>query len=137
MRPVFVSLFSRSLASAIRIRTPYESRPSLHLTPPPDARDKKIKRFNFIEAVNKLPTCFSSSEISIIMKAIGNKFVGKLRSLFVVINDDMRGARASAIIDDEAVQETSGERTSGRSGKAPKRGAEGAPISRSAKSSRT
>jgi len=112
----------------------YESRPSLHLTPPPDSREKKIKRFNFIEAVSKLPTCFSSSEVSTIMKAVGGKFIGKLRSLFVVVNDDMRGVRSSASGDVESVPEIICERTSARSGK---RGAEGAPASRSAKSFRT
>jgi len=112
----------------------YESRPSLHLTPPPESREKKIKRFNFIEAVSKLPTCFSSSEVSTIMKAVGGKFIGKLRSLFVVINDDMRGVRSSASVDVESVPEIISERTSARSGK---RGAEGAPASRLAKSFRT
>jgi hypothetical protein len=73
----------------------YEPRPSLHLTPPPSSKDKKVKRFDFIESVTRLPTSFTSAEITTIMKVVGNKFMGRLRSLFIVISDDMRRIRPS------------------------------------------
>lgn len=112
----------------------YEPRPSLHLIPPPGARDKKVKRFTFIEAVTRLPTCFSSSEIDTIMKAVGSKFAGKLRSIFVAITDDMRRSRTSS-----ATGEASGNDIEA-SGSRPfrKRGADvTSSPSRSSKSVRT
>jgi hypothetical protein len=72
----------------------YEPRPMLHLIPAPDSREKRVKRFNFIEAVTRLPTCFSKAEVNSIMKAVGRKFTGQLRSLFIVISDDLRHGSA-------------------------------------------
>jgi hypothetical protein len=106
----------------------YEPRPSLHLTPPSENRDKKVKHFTYIEAVTKLPTCFTSSEITTIMKAVGVKFVGKLRSLFVVINDDMRRARSGAVSSEVEVVDTVAVTTEGSASdgrvRGGKRGAE-------------
>jgi hypothetical protein len=74
----------------------YEPRPLLTLIPPSTSRDKKVRRYNFMEAINRLPSShLTSSEIGSIMKTVGNKFAGKLRSLFVVVSDDMRRSRAS------------------------------------------
>ena len=62
------------------------------MIPATNDRDKKVKRFNFIEAVTRLPPCFSKAEIATIMKSVGKKFMGRLRSIFIVISDDMRDA---------------------------------------------
>ena len=67
----------------------YQARPLLKLAPPSGASDRRIKTFNFIEAIRYLPTNFTSSELSDLLKKIDTKFHGNLRSLFVVINDDM------------------------------------------------
>lgn len=68
----------------------YEPRPVLKLTPPEGASDRRVKVFNFIQAVRSLPATFTSSEITDLFKKISPKLTGKLRSLFVVISDDMR-----------------------------------------------
>ena len=67
----------------------YESRPLLKLTPPPTSSDSRVMTFTFIEAITKLPTNFTQSEISELMKRVSPRLYGSLRSLFVVISDDM------------------------------------------------
>ena len=67
----------------------YEPRPVLRLTPPPDASDRRIQSYNFVEAVTKLPTHFSQDEIDGLLKRISPRLYGSLKSTLVVINDDM------------------------------------------------
>ena len=67
----------------------YEPRPLLKLTPSPTSSDKRVRTFNFIEAISSLPTSFSSKEIEALLKRISPKLHGNLRSLFVVVNEDM------------------------------------------------
>ena len=67
----------------------YEPRPLLKLTPPKDASDTRVKSFNFIQAVRSLPSNFTKSELDDLLPRIPARFHGKLRSLFVVISDDM------------------------------------------------
>jgi len=67
----------------------YQPRPLLKLTPPPDSGDKKVKTFNFVEAVQRLPTNFSEDEVMPLIKKFGPKYPGKLKSLFVVLSDDL------------------------------------------------
>ena len=77
----------------------YEPRPVIKIFPPPDASDQRIRTFNYIEAVKNLPTNFPKSEIDPILEKINSKLRGQLRSLFVVISDDMlpqRSVRAQA-----------------------------------------
>jgi len=82
----------------------YEPRPLLKITPPADSSDRRTMVFTFIDAVQKLPTSFSPSEISSLMKRISPKLFGNLRALLVVVNDDMlsrkprsqRGARSES-----------------------------------------
>ena len=54
----------------------YESRPTLKLFPGEKAKDRRVLTMNFIEAVRSLPE-------------VKPKWHGKLRSLFVVLTDDM------------------------------------------------
>jgi len=67
----------------------YQPRPLLKLTPPPDSGDRRIKSFNFIEAVQKLPTSFEDSEVMPLIQKFGPKYPGRLKSLFVVLSDDL------------------------------------------------
>ena len=68
----------------------YEPRPMLKLTPPPSATsDSRTQVYNFIQAVRSLPSNFNSSEQEKILREVNPKLLGKLRPLFVVINDDM------------------------------------------------
>ena len=67
----------------------YEPRPILKLTPPPGASDRRVLTFNFIEAVSKLPTNFTKSEVEGLLRRISPSLHGSLQSLFVVLTDDM------------------------------------------------
>jgi hypothetical protein len=66
----------------------YESRPILRITPPPEATEKRVQTFTYMEAIRRLPTCFTPEETATLMSKIDPKFRGKLRSTFVVISDD-------------------------------------------------
>lgn len=75
----------------------FEPRPILKIIPPEGASDKRVKSYNFIEAVQKLRVSFSDTEMSSLAKQIGSQFAGRLRSLFVVLDDDkIREARSVA-----------------------------------------
>ena len=69
----------------------YKPRPLLKLTPPSSSTDKspRAQSYNFIEAVTHLPSNFTRSEIDDLLKRISPKLHGNLKSLFVVISDDM------------------------------------------------
>ena len=71
----------------------YENRPMLHLTPPQNATDRRVQSFSFIDAVQKLPSSFSKEELKSVIEQVRHqpKFIGKLRSLFVVLSDDLVG----------------------------------------------
>jgi hypothetical protein len=66
----------------------FEPRPLLKITPPQDASDRRIKSFTFIEAVQKLPVSFSQDDWKSLYKQVGGKYHGKLKSIFVVLDDD-------------------------------------------------
>ena len=67
----------------------YKPRPVLRLFPSSSAADRRVKNFTFIEAIKMLPTNFSKPELEDLIQKIPYKFVGKLRSLFVVLPDDL------------------------------------------------
>ena len=69
----------------------YDPRPLLKLMPPADAdgSDRRIQTFNFIEAVEKLPANFTPTEVEELLKRFSPKLHGSLKSLFVVVSDDM------------------------------------------------
>ena len=75
----------------------YENRPLLKLFPPQSASDRRVQTMTFIDAVQKLPSSFSKDELKSVLDQVRfqPKFSGRLRSLFVVISDDLvhRGAR--------------------------------------------
>jgi len=68
----------------------YEPRPLLKLTPPPDT-DQRVKTLTFIDAVQTLPKTFSADDLAPIVRAAKASFPGRLKTLFVVISDDMSG----------------------------------------------
>ena len=69
----------------------FESRPLLKITPPAssDGAESRVQSYTYIDAVKKFPTNFSSEELKPILSMIGAEQKGKVRSLFLVINDDM------------------------------------------------
>ena len=67
----------------------FEPRPLLKITPASDNTDKRVQTYNFIKAFEKLPTCFTSSEIEDLLQRISLKLHGSLQCLFVVLSDDM------------------------------------------------
>ena len=60
----------------------------LKITPPETSSEKRVKNFTFIDAISKLPTHFTSSEIRPILTRAKIHFSGKIRATFVVISDD-------------------------------------------------
>ena len=71
----------------------YESRPLFKYTPPASSKstgtaDRRPRVYNYIEAVTKLPTNFSDSEIEPILRRINPELSGKLRSIFIILSDD-------------------------------------------------
>ena len=79
---------SSNPGSRVQVIT-YESRPLLKLTPPESSADRRVKTFNFIDAIKSLPTNFTPEEYSVIGKQVSEKLFGKLRPIFVVISDDV------------------------------------------------
>ena len=71
----------------------YESRPVLKLHPPAptasSSTSRRVQTFNYIQAIQSLPTNFTDEELSTIGKKVSSKLFGTLRSTFIVITDDM------------------------------------------------
>jgi hypothetical protein len=67
----------------------FEARPLLKLTPPQGTSGPRVLSFNFIEAVTKLPTSFTSSEVTELMKRISPRMYGSLKEVLIVVTDDM------------------------------------------------
>ena len=84
----------------------YEPRPLLKITPPETSSSKRVKIFNFIEAISKLPTHFTAAEMSPIVTRARIHFKDRIRSTFIVISDDMSSAEPRSAQDQaEVVQE--------------------------------
>ena len=66
----------------------YEARPLLKIFPAPTATDKRVMTFNFIEAISKLPTCFTAEEKSELLKRISPRLHSCLKEIFVVVSQD-------------------------------------------------
>ena len=67
----------------------YEARPILKLIPAADADDRRVQSLNFIEAVTKLPSNFTEEETDSLVKRISPRLHDSLRSIFVVLSEDM------------------------------------------------
>ena len=72
----------------------YTSRPTLRITPPPTAKDKRARSYTYIEAIKKFPIVFSEDEIAAITKRAHASFPHQLRSTFGVLSDDFPGLGA-------------------------------------------
>lgn len=66
----------------------YDSRPQLVINPPKSDTESRPRTFNFITAVRSLPAQFDDESLVPIYRVIGNNLRGKLRSLFIVLDDD-------------------------------------------------
>ena len=74
----------------------YEPRPTMKLTPPSDAADRRPLHFNYIRAVTKLPVNFTPEELEPIYRLANSTtdLTGKLRSTFIVLSDDVARSMA-------------------------------------------
>ena len=66
----------------------YDPRPLIKITPAASASDRRIKTYNYVEAVQTLPCNFTSDEVAPIIRRLNPKLLGKVRALFVVLSDD-------------------------------------------------
>ena len=80
----------------------YEARPLLKLTPADTSVQHRVKSYNYIEAISKLPTCFTVSELRPIIAKARIHFRGSLRQIFGVLTDDFM---ASEVVDVSEVNE--------------------------------
>ena len=97
----------------------YDPRPVLKLTPPASSSDRRVKSFNYIEAIKELPTNFTKEELSTIRKQIPEKLFGQLRAIFVVISDDVikkRSFKSATESNNSNPPSKSGESSSSKSG---------------------
>jgi len=69
----------------------FESRPVLRITPPTSAgSESRPRSYFFVDAVKKFPTNFSSKELEHVMSKVGSHQYGRLRSIFICLDDDLR-----------------------------------------------
>ena len=67
----------------------YQPRPMIKISPAPSASDRRIMLFNYVEAVTKLPCRFTPSELEAITRRVNPKLAGSIRSIFIVLSDDV------------------------------------------------
>ena len=102
----------------------YDPRPMMKITPPASAEDRRIKTYNFVEAVTKLPNTLTDSEVEPLLRRINPDKLGKIRSIFIILSDDAfrklvkdnrpsRSVRASAQSEVEEVESTEATGASG------------------------
>ena len=72
--------------SSVKVRG-YDPRPTL-MTFPPRSSSERPRNYNFIQAVTTLPATFSDENLALIFQTVGDRYRGKLQSLFVVLSDD-------------------------------------------------
>ena len=84
----------------------YDARPLIRITPPPESADRRVKVMNYIEAIRSLPTNFTQEQLSTIMSRVNPRLYKQLRSVFVVLHDDLpkinraQGSQGSVQTDD-------------------------------------
>ena len=67
----------------------YQPRPMIKIIPAPSASDRRIMLYNYVEAVTKLPCHFTPAEIDPITRRVNPKLAGQIRSIFIVLSDDV------------------------------------------------
>ena len=112
----------------------FEPRPLLRLTPPPEAKDKRFMSFHYVEAVTKLPTCFTPDEISELLKRISPRLHSNLKALLIVVSEDMiksKFTRQKSSKADDAPPQSDSSMTSPGSGDVSASGSRKRPARRS------
>ena len=66
----------------------YGSRPDMVIMPPAKAASSRPRKLTFIQAATSLPAIFQDESLILIYQAVGQSNRGKLRQLFIVLNDD-------------------------------------------------
>lgn len=74
----------------------YDPRPLIKITPASSASDRRQKTYNFVEAVRKLKTNFTPAEVEPIVRRINPELYGRIRTIFIVLTDDMVKPRLPA-----------------------------------------
>ena len=118
----------------------YDPRPIIRIVPPADSSDPRIRTFNFIEAMESLPTNFSKSDLKPILEKINSKLFGKLRSLFMVISDDMlpsRGRQPSAGAGKSGKTSKQGNKQNNKRGHSESPGSASGSVAKSSKNSKS
>ena len=119
----------------------YESRPLIRITPAQDASDRRVKVFNYVEAIRSLPTNFYSDELKLIMSKVNPRLYCDLRETFMVIDDDMdrvnksRRSRDSELVTDGSVATGANSTSLGSKSRGSKR-SNPSPSSQSSKSAK-
>ena len=103
----------------------YEPRPLLKLFPAPTATDKRVMTFNFIEAISKLPTCFSAEETAELLKRISPCLHSSLGELFVVVSQDSLRRSGQRVGQESASGQEPSNITSGSESSSPATGSSG------------
>ena len=67
----------------------YDPRPLIKITPPSSSNDRRVKVYTYVDACKNLPCNFSSSEMTPILRRINPELKGQIRSLFIVLSDDL------------------------------------------------
>ena len=87
---ILFGLNQRKLFSGSKVQVVgYDPRPLIKITPPPSANDRRIQIYNYVEAVKTLPTNLPDSELIPIIRRINPKLRGQIRSLFIILSDDL------------------------------------------------
>ena len=56
----------------------HETRPLIKITPPPSAKDRRVKVYNYIDAVKRLPCNFTTAEITPILRRMDPEWLGQV-----------------------------------------------------------
>ena len=68
----------------------YDVRPLIKITPAQSASDRRVQVYNYVvEAVKTLPTSIPDSDLAPIIRRINPNLKGKIRSLFIILSDDL------------------------------------------------
>ena len=83
------SIYQESTSGASYKVMGFDPRPLLQTFPPRGSTDRQ-RTYTFIQAVTLLPATFSEEHLIRIYQVVSNQQQGRLKSLFVVLNDDDR-----------------------------------------------
>ena len=67
----------------------YDPRPLIKITPAAGSSDRRVKVYNYIDAVKNLPNNLPEEDVVIILKRISTELSGQIRARFICLSDDM------------------------------------------------